>query len=88
MDCSWSRNQHHTESDGADQEVPNSRTIMGIGGKNEEAKSKTLGKFQIPSAKFQINLNGPNSKLQAESFWSFDIGAWKLFGIWDLEFGI
>jgi len=49
--------QRHAESVGADTKISNPRTLMGVGGKDEEAKGETLGKFQIPSTKFQINLN-------------------------------
>jgi hypothetical protein len=43
-----------------------------------------------PSTKFQISnkLQSSKFKIQQSPFWSFDIGAWDLFGIWDLEFGI
>jgi hypothetical protein len=42
----------------------------------------------MTSTKHQINSNHQNSKFQTESFGSFEIEAWDLFGIWDLEFGI
>jgi hypothetical protein len=47
-----------------------------------------MDKHQIPSIKFQINLNNRNSKHPERAFGSFGIDAWNLFGIWDLEFGI
>jgi hypothetical protein len=61
---------------------------VGIGRKDEETKDKTPWKFQIPSTKFQINSNEPNSKLQTKLFRSLEIGIWKLFGICNLEFSI
>ena len=80
--------QHHEKPVRADTEIPNSWTLMGIGGKDEKAKDQPVGKFQIPSTKFQINHNYPNSKLETELFWSFGIGAWNLFEICNLEIGI
>jgi hypothetical protein len=38
---------------------------------------------QAPNTKHQI----PN-KFQTELFWSFEIGIWDLFGVWDLDIGI
>jgi hypothetical protein len=45
-------------------------------------------KYQMTSAKFQTISNDQNSKLKTELFWSFGIGVWNLFVIWDLEIGI
>jgi hypothetical protein len=47
-----------------------------------------MDKHQISSTKFQIISNEQSSKLQENSFCSFGIGAWNLFEIWDLQFGI
>jgi hypothetical protein len=44
-------------------------------------------KHQMTSAKLQIISNQPNSKSQ-KLFRSFGIGAWNLFGICNLGFGI
>jgi len=42
MDCSRIGDQHYAESDGANTEISNSRAFVGTGGKDEEAKDKTL----------------------------------------------
>jgi hypothetical protein len=47
-----------------------------------------MDKHQIPSTKFQISSNHRTSKSQTRLFWSFEIGASNLFGIWNLGFGI
>ena len=40
----------------------------------------------MTSTKFQISSKLQNSKIQTKSFRNFEIGAWDLFGIWNLEF--
>jgi hypothetical protein len=40
----------------------------------------------MTSTKYQINSNDQNSKSQ--KFWSFEIGVWSLFEVWNLRFGI
>ncbi len=45
-------------------------------------------KHEMTRTKFQIGSNLQNSKIQTKSFLNFEIGAWDLFGIWDLEFGV
>jgi hypothetical protein len=42
----------------------------------------------MTSTKFQANSNLQNSKLQTKSFQNSAIGAWDLFGVWDLGFGV
>jgi hypothetical protein len=45
---------------------------------------------QIPSTNYQIIINTqtPINKLRPFWFGYLDIGAWNLFGIWDLVIGI
>ena len=43
MDCPRIGDQHHTEFDGADTEISDSRTVVGIGWENEETEIKTTG---------------------------------------------
>jgi hypothetical protein len=45
-------------------------------------------KRQISSTKLQTSSNGQSLKFQTKSLWSFGIGTWNLFGIWNLSFGI
>jgi len=40
------------------------------------------------ASKKQTIFKTRNSKFQTKSFWSFEIGASNLFGMWDLEIGI
>ena len=54
----------------------------------KQRKKQPEVKHQMTCIKYQINPNDQNSKLQTESFGSFEIEVWDLFGIWDLEFGI
>src|ERR1044071_6101644 len=49
------------------------------------------GKLQIPNPKSQISSKFQVSKLTTPSVrpWSqWNLGAWNLFGIWNLEFGV
>ncbi len=39
----------------------------------------------MASTKFQTISNDQNSELKTDLFWSFGIGVWNLFAIWDLE---
>jgi hypothetical protein len=45
-------------------------------------------KWYRASTKYQVNSNKQTFKYQTRSFRSLDIGAWELFGIWDLEIGV
>jgi hypothetical protein len=50
-----------------------------------------MEKSQAPSTKSQLssNLQNPNpQRKEFDTFRSFEIGDWGLFGIWSLEFGI
>ena len=45
-------------------------------------------KSQMTNHKLQTNYNDQNPNDRNIFVWSLEIGAWSLFGIWKLEFGI
>jgi len=40
--------------------------------------------MEAPNSKLQISNESQSPKFKAKSVWSFDIGIWSLFGIWNL----
>jgi hypothetical protein len=57
----------------------------------ETKEEAPMSKHQVPS-NFQFPKFEISDKLIGQFkyflFWPFGLGAWNLFGIWDLEFGI
>jgi len=64
MDCSRIGDQHHTEFDGANTEISDSRTFVGTGGKNEKTKDPSPPGPEMISCR---NDSGANSKLEARN---------------------
>jgi hypothetical protein len=42
------------------------------------------GHMEAPNPKYQIPNKSQSPKSKTKSFWSFEIGIWSLFVIWDL----
>jgi hypothetical protein len=52
------------------------------------SENSVLSKHQIPSTKSQINPNDQIRNFKPSQFELLESGIWRLFGIWDLTFGI
>jgi hypothetical protein len=46
--------------------------------------ARSIGYMEAPNPKHQISNKSQSPKFETKSIWSFEIGIWSLFGIWNL----